>query len=152
MFYNNTPSDVNNFREIIQKAVAALKPFNIDTIVCRGFSGAVVAPVVAYELGVNWALVRKERDSTHSPRLIEGSVDGKYIILDDFISTGETVNKIIWDVAHYHPHAECLGVYLYDESWLRNWNDDNSRTIILNSIHGLPVLNWNAVEISFDIY
>lgn len=138
MFYNTNPSNVEDFRTIIDKAVKALQDLDIDTVVCRGFSGATVAPVVAHALGVKWALVRKKGESTHSCRNIEGDIDGKYVIIDDFISTGDTVNKIIEEVGD---KAKCVGVYLYDPVWLAGFTKEDSKGEAAARVT-CAIINW----------
>ena len=109
MMYVSQLHDPDIFADIVEKAVQCLQNIAFDTIVFRGFSGAVVGPTVALRLGIPWVLVRKTGDNTHSSRMIEGNVTGDYIIIDDFIDTGDTIDKIINACG-----SKCVGVYLYD--------------------------------------
>ena len=137
--YNDKFHTPEDFAEIINKAAKDLKKVKFDIIVFRGFSGAIVGSALALQLRKPWALVRKPGDSTHSGRLVEGDVEGDYIIVDDFIDSGVTVNEII-DVCR---KGNCIGVYLYDRKWLRDWNDEESRSRILHKI-GVKVINWES--------
>lgn len=128
------------FADIVENAVKCLKGVKFDTIVFRGFSGAVVGPAVALRLRKPWVLVRKVGDSSHSPRAVEGNVSGSYVIIDDFIDTGETVDKITSTFSD----GLCVGVYLYSPSWLKGCVLSSSRTAIRESIGGLKVLNWEG--------
>ncbi len=111
--YNLNLGNPQQFDRVVRDAVAALQHIEFDTLVFRGFSGALVGPTVAHSLGKCFALVRKERDSTHSDKSIEGVVEGQYLIIDDFIDSGETINNM---VSVFPSH--CIGVYLYDFRWL----------------------------------
>jgi len=126
------------FAGIVERAVKYLKGVKFDTIVFRGFSGAIVGPAVALRLGKSWALVRKVGDSSHSLRAVEGYILGKYVIIDDFIDTGETVNKIISTFSN----GLCAGVYLYNFTWLRGSINPDYRNAIRKSTGGVKVLNW----------
>ncbi len=72
--YNTTFNDPATFAAIVNKAVADLKDVQFRTIVFRGFSGALVGPAVAVQLGKPWALVRKKGDKCHSRKRTEGKV------------------------------------------------------------------------------
>lgn len=139
MWYNGR-HNVDKFADTVDRTVEGLKDVTFDTIVFRGFSGAVVGSVVAYRLGRDWALVRKEGESTHSDRKIEGTVGARYVIVDDFISSGDTVKKTIAAVdAQYD--AKCVGVYCYDKMWLNGCTNHETRERIEGYV-GVKVLNW----------
>jgi len=83
-----------------------------DAIAYRGASGAITASIIAYELKKPLILVRKPEDTKgHSPYMVEGPTRVKrYLIIDDFMSTGKTYEAIREAVRAEHPHAECLGM------------------------------------------
>jgi adenine/guanine phosphoribosyltransferase-like PRPP-binding protein len=113
----NTPE---SFNEAVDYAVQQLEGVDFNMIVFRGFSGAVIAPTVAAKLGKMWALVRKPGDSAHSSRRVEGIVRGKYVIVDDFIDSGNTIRETVKAVGQQVVPAEpakCVGVVLYDPEW-----------------------------------
>lgn len=69
------------------------KPFK--AIACRGFSGMIVAPLVAAEMQTHLIAVRKPEKNNHSSRDLEGYVGGGgYAIIDDLIDTGATIREI----------------------------------------------------------
>jgi hypothetical protein len=110
----------------IKKLVKDTK-LDFDTIVFRGMSGALLAPLVAQTLKKELLMVRKD-DGTHSSYKVEGNLATKrYIILDDLICTGETL-KHIFSTLHREGvsqvegssrpqfdlrNAECVGIVLY---------------------------------------
>ena len=101
-------------RELIDRIKHRLSPHNFDAIAFRGLSGALVAPIVALEMEKTLLAVRKKGDSNHSGRVVEGDYGARrYIILDDFQATGDTVRAIRTAIASAVPSAECIGLYEY---------------------------------------
>ena len=102
--------DPRALAKTISHTVAILTKYEFDAIAFRGLSGALIAPVVAMQMGKSLIAVRKG-ESCHSPNMIEGDVNAlTYVIVDDFVSSGETCRKIaqhIYDVTH---KAKCIGI------------------------------------------
>ena len=136
--YNIKINDPNIYDNVIERAVRLLRHVEFDTIVFRGFSGAVVGPAVALRLRKPWALIRKEGDNSHSCKSIEGIVHGDYIIIDDFVATGTTIRKIVTACGN----ADCVGVYFYDYGWVEGCNSREDHRSIKDAIGGVKILNW----------
>jgi adenine/guanine phosphoribosyltransferase-like PRPP-binding protein len=85
-------------------------------------SGAAMAFVLAYELEIPLLCVRKTTDDSHfhdmnRGKILEGNVDTKkYLIVDDFISSGKTVNYIMDSIRQDGSHAECVAMLMYAAS------------------------------------
>jgi adenine/guanine phosphoribosyltransferase-like PRPP-binding protein len=95
-----------------------LEKIDCDAIAFSGMSGALIAPIIAYKTGKNIILVRKSKDDSHSSYKIEASSTKckKYVIIDDLISTGTTVEFIIrkmWKDYTFQ-NSVCVGVILYN--------------------------------------
>lgn len=83
-----------------------------------GFAALMLSPHEDF----NIVLLRKDNDNSHGAP-IEGPADhclGRYLILDDFVSSGTTMNRIRAKIAtlhqqDYHGDAppECVGIVLY---------------------------------------
>lgn len=101
--------------KIIIKAVCDLRKIQntFDSIACCGTSGLIVVPQIAEILDKNIVLVRKKNDKSYSPFLIEGSRPYCYIIVDDLICSGNTLQWIKNIISEEHPKAKCLGIYCY---------------------------------------
>lgn len=84
----------NDIEGVIEDAREAL-PSYVDTLVGTGMSGAVAIPQIARALGMNFALIRKPNESTHSHLTIEGSVGSYWVFVDDFIESGDTYRRVI---------------------------------------------------------
>ena len=110
-----TPDDIiERFVKVVPPAIMRLQ--NI-AFVGIGLSGtAALFILLQAKLISKIAVVRKGKDNTHSCRDVEHNLDytedlkkKPWVFVDDFISSGETVNK-----AMYHFNRDKLvGAYLY---------------------------------------
>ncbi len=97
------------------------KKVKFDAIAFRGMSGAAVAYPVSVLAGYHLIAVRKEDHSEHHGRNVEGSESRKirrYIILDDFICSGNTIKAIIHAIdkeKNIDVPPECVGVAIYNK-------------------------------------
>lgn len=93
-----------------------------DAIAFTGLSGSVVAGAVALTMDKYLYCVRKKNESKHSDHEVEGPSTGlRYIIIDDFISSGATVQRIMEMVRiHTDGAAVCVGAYLWRDDYLKN--------------------------------
>jgi adenine/guanine phosphoribosyltransferase-like PRPP-binding protein len=97
----------------IALAVKYLKQYHdqYDTLAFAGISGAVIGPVVAMKLKKECILVRKDGDKRNSSYEVSGYDDcDKYIIIDDFICSGDTAKMIQRKIHDALPGAKCLGI------------------------------------------
>lgn len=104
------------FRDVVRDTVRALRPLSasFDAVAFRGMSGAFVGPAAAALMGKNPLLVRKQEPG-HSKWEVEGWGDVKsYVIIDDLIETGRTVETVVGLVEKGRPGARCAGVALYN--------------------------------------
>lgn len=94
-----------------------------DAIAARGLSGFLFAPIVAMALNKTLLVVRKG-EKCHSGRTVEGDYGARnYIVIDDFISSGNTVSATVNEIAEAVPLARCVGMVHYngmsnDDQWL----------------------------------
>lgn len=94
-------------RKNVAKAVKILKRYEFDSIAFRGMSGALIAPILALRLNKTLIMVRKENDGSHfnlySGSLVEGDKAARsYVVVDDFVSTGETLYQIIKEIKEFN--------------------------------------------------
>jgi adenine/guanine phosphoribosyltransferase-like PRPP-binding protein len=108
----------NTLNKKVDKIIALIKAsrLNPQKIACRGLSDTIVASIVSSRLGIPLILVRKRR-TKHSVYKVETIYSGSksYIIIDDFIDTGNTVYSIIRDIKKECRSWKCLGIFLYSE-------------------------------------
>lgn len=87
---------LNHIVQAFTKAIEDKVFGEFDGIACIGTSGLAVAPILAYQFDKHLMVVRKENDASHKESDIEShdSVT-RYIIVDDFVSSGRTLENII---------------------------------------------------------
>lgn len=104
--------DPVHLKERIDLCVQALKIDlgRFDAIAFTGMSGALIAPPVAMALGKSLIMVRKPGHSSHSDYTVEGDYAARrYVIVDDFRSSGKTEANIRESIAQVMPRAEYIG-------------------------------------------
>lgn len=126
--------------EIVKAAREKLASIEFDAFAFSGFSGALIAPILARELKKTLLHVRKAADlegASHAYEVLEGDFDAKkYIIVDDFIHGGSTVSyiqstinsqwKYAWMTRFGHlPAPECVAVALYQSEYSRKIPGDH---------------------------
>ena len=109
---------VFNLEEVIETAKKRLANVDFDTLVGTGFSGGIVIPTLALQMGKKFVLIRKETDDSHhgKGRLL-GELGQKWVLVDDFVSSGKTrrrvISKIEEALANYGTSSEMVGEYMY---------------------------------------
>lgn len=124
-----TQYKLSEVRECAKYAASAISDMVAETgatsVVVHGNSGVSCgfAALMLSDVDFNIVLLRKDNDNSHgSP--IEGPQGhrlGPYIILDDFVDTGATANRIRSKIATLHQQygyrsalsPECVGIVLY---------------------------------------
>ena len=107
------------------KAITSLsRSTGATSVVVHGNSGVSCgfAALMASAEDFNLVLLRKDNDNSHGAP-IEGPAGhrlDKYLILDDFVSSGATMNRIRDKIDTLHgqvywssPRPECVGIVLY---------------------------------------
>lgn len=95
------------FKRTVKQTVKLLKDLRrrkstrFDAIAFRGSSGAALAFPVSAITGIPLIHVRKD-DGNHAVYPVEGTLCAEnYVILDDFVSSGETVETIVKKVGRF---------------------------------------------------
>lgn len=98
------------------KTELARRAPDAQAIVARGMSGVVVASVASALTGLPLVIVRKPEDKHHSCAEVQGpnNFTGPYIVVDDFIASGETMHAIM-DACNAADCGQCVGIFLYDD-------------------------------------
>lgn len=116
-------------RERAEWAASAISDMVIDTgatsVVVHGNSGVscgFAALMLSPHEDFNIVLLRKDNDNSHGSPIEgpEGHRLGRYLILDDFVATGTTMNRIRDKIATLNQQyglskdtPECVGIVLY---------------------------------------
>ncbi len=112
----------SNLEIAVARAKKRLCRIKYDAIAVSGYSGALVAGAFSIALKKPIILVRKTTEDAHSSSLVEyGRIRSKfrYIIVDDFVASGETIQRIRKAVKQKRPTSIFVGVYPYqmDNPW-----------------------------------
>ena len=111
------PKTLNEQIKIICRRLRRYKD-DFDTIVIRGMSGALVGSAVAIKLNKGITIIRKD-ESRHSYRDVEGNKEHtRYVIIDDLISYGTTVEEIIKNMKLFNK-GKLIGIILYNQDDLK---------------------------------
>lgn len=110
----------------------------IDAIAVTGLSGLTFGCVVSYLTGLPLIALRKT-DYSHSSYTIEydDRISGRaYCIVDDLISSGGTINRIIDTLIDENEGFHLEKIYLYSQISLRDSFIDNKNNEI--PVYALP--------------
>jgi orotate phosphoribosyltransferase len=105
--------DMAQRKRILRKAVKLVKDLNLDfdTVAVRGVSGLLWGSLVANKLNKHLVVSRKPNDSSHSAFRVEGKLPSNgWIIVDDFICSGATVETIHAEVVFAVKHETGIDV------------------------------------------
>lgn len=157
--HNNAILSPNKLKKIVRDTTAFVKEIQliqrrkrkpqINALVFSGMSGAGVAFPLAMRTGIAPLLVRKKDDDSHSTVLVEGngdlSSDDKinYLIIDDLIDTGATVNYILGSMNKACSNAKVQGILLYKNG---PWD---KRTSFWDEVAGKEIPTY-SVELGLD--
>lgn len=113
----------NKLKKLERKILKFKKEHKFDAIAFTGVSGAAFAFPISASLKIPLVCIRK--DKAHNLSKLEGARDiNNYIIIDDFIDTGKTINKIINTIAKNESPAKLCAIFLYsDKSRYKNLQD-----------------------------
>lgn len=110
----------------VEHAIDALEPHRnaFDAIAVRGVSGLTMGAILAHELHKPLIVVRKDGETRHSDSQVEGAINwrplARYLIVDDFIASGETLRQIQHAIGG---QAIFVGYYLWSGCQVA-WTDD----------------------------
>jgi adenine/guanine phosphoribosyltransferase-like PRPP-binding protein len=115
------------FQSMVERAIRQARilkqELGFEAIAFTGTSGSAIAYILGYTLDVPLICIRKEGENTHyrtwdeRHKHIEGYVGAKsYLIVDDFISSGKTVDRIMNVIEDNCPECKCVGMLMYQQS------------------------------------
>lgn len=129
MSYFDSASDFQKFGDTINYLVKRIRDSKLkpQAVAARGTSGALVLMSVASKLKIPAIFIRKQTDNAHTDQHSRTSLSGakNYIIIDDFVSTGKTVDAIMEGVEECAglESSDCLGVFEYE----KHYNGEKTR-------------------------
>lgn len=108
------------FESTVVRAIALGKniacKYKIDGIAFTGVSGAALGYILGYTLGLPLICVRRQGDGAHYLGVLEGCVSAKrYMIVDDFISSGDTVRRIMKTIKSNCIDSQCAAMMMFNQ-------------------------------------
>jgi len=107
---------------VVNEAVNRLKKVEFDYLAVRGCSGLIMGGLLSHLLDKEVIIVRKEGEQSHafSPVSVPSNLreNGKYIILDDFVASGNTLKEIVKVVSDRFPAMKLAGLYCYTQNYM----------------------------------
>ena len=130
MIYDGVFGRLDDLGESVTRTEQDLTRYHnrFDVIVVSGVSGIVVGAPVALALGIPLVVVRKEEDKNGHHMggeiiNVQALLGKRYLIVDDFVCSGRTVEYIKRKIDCHPRHAinppEYAGVYEYSEGDFR---------------------------------
>jgi adenine/guanine phosphoribosyltransferase-like PRPP-binding protein len=124
--------DPAELSRIVTRCARKLKGIEFDSLVLRGTSGLVVGVPLSVKVKKPFGVVFKE--GGHTRKGFKGPIEpGKFIIVDDFIETGNTIDTILQDPYLTKRKASCVGILLY----VREYEDEDGAP----EYNGIPVIS-----------
>lgn len=119
--YLNVCFQPSKLANAVLRAHGALQNCPHDTLAFSGTSGCAIAFALSVQFGYKLTYVRKPQDSSHhiSNRMDNAFVEGvvgdglRYVIVDERICTGRTVNRIRDAIKAQFPTMVCVGLLTY---------------------------------------
>jgi adenine/guanine phosphoribosyltransferase-like PRPP-binding protein len=109
--------DPAHFARVVDWAIREVKRGGYDAIAGTGHSGLPLMGAIAYRLGIPFVAVRKYDERPKGDgRMINGVLPYqplKYAIIDDFVASGETVERIYDQMKRTFPQATLTGCLFY---------------------------------------
>lgn len=108
--YHHKSFDHASRKQAVDQVAAFMQQFPPEVgIAMTGLSGILVGAIVAHETGRPFVVIRKQGEQSHGKE-VEGYVFKEYVIVDDFIDTGSSMERIMNALSD----RKCLAIFVYD--------------------------------------
>lgn len=141
------PTTTYHYVREVARVINKTFPEGDIILVVRGTSGTILAGGVAYLLSrkgrnVTITVSRKSGEVSHSHSLanLYFDMEGIFIILDDFISSGETVDYIIKDLRRQRPNLQ-LDMLCVSNYW--DYSDSDKSVRVQNLLQNFKYVCCN---------
>lgn len=131
--------------QVCNKVQLLREKLNFDAIAFRGVSGMSIGFPVAERLSLTPIVVRKSIRNSHGYHIVETFEEIptakeqvlRYLIIDDFISTGKTVCAIVKEInifmKYLHKTRICVGILLYNDTVEGKTREQQQKEVIFYS-------------------
>jgi adenine/guanine phosphoribosyltransferase-like PRPP-binding protein len=124
-----SPKRLRDLLETAESSIRADVGDDFHFFAVTGVSGIVLGTLLSQKFERHLVVVRKQREAKHSGYIVEGlqAINGvgnlKYVIVDDFISTGTTIKRMRYELSRHARGSELVGAYLYNDCGFRPAQD-----------------------------
>lgn len=111
-----SPHQLRKLVTALCKKIEAVPVPEFTSLACCGVGGIGVASLLAVRLKKSLTIVRKKADrhgGCHSDYPLEGRITKRYLIVDDCVASGCTVQHIFTTIGDVIADARCVGVLLH---------------------------------------
>lgn len=137
----HVPSFIKTFDSALKVAKQLAHSHPFDAIAFTGTSGAAYAYPLSYHLQIPLLCIRKSETNNHYGQLLEGAVEAKrYLIVDDWVATGKTINRIVSTIRSSNYSAEFAAALLYDMEDSK-FKSDRNRPVTVAGLYSSSVIN-----------
>jgi adenine/guanine phosphoribosyltransferase-like PRPP-binding protein len=132
--YNHRLNHASDLMELASRTAKNILKLDIqfETIVGTGMSGGVIIPTLAILLDKSFLLIRKPNTDSHSDSDGVGFIGESWIFVDDFMVTGQTLDRVYNKIERlaksaWLPVPELMGAYFYSDEWFKSGDSLRSR-------------------------
>lgn len=127
MIYGGREHSFSDLPDVVRYVCDTLRArrHEFDTIVGVGLSGVTVAVPVALRLRKKLAIVRSAGSQRHSAHHVEGDVGRRWVLVDDFPSSGSTEDRAHRLISKHTPDTVQVGAVFYQsaQSARKGWHN-----------------------------
>lgn len=118
---NNCITVIDNYISAFQKVICNNSLINLW---CTGSSGAILATIFAlkYDKPCKICHVKKNGESSHSSPMSVYHIEGYNVVIDDFVSSGATIQRIINYMQNNNVTPDALMVCSGGERFVTNFD------------------------------
>lgn len=116
--YESAIHDPQQLTAVAQRVAEWCLEHKVKHLVCCGVSGIPVCAVASAMYDLSLIIVRKDGEKRNTPKNVQGpdrQID-EYVIVDDLIETGATVDHIRGQMLKQEPQAKLRAILLYEYS------------------------------------
>ncbi len=134
-------------KRAIDKATQIMMDHPFEAIAFTGTSGSAIAYILGYTLDVPLICIRKDTEKAHYKswdsdymRRFEGYAAARtYLIVDDFISSGATVERVMKAIDDRCHECRCVAMLMYQQSEQVKTFHPRDENLSHSHANGIPV-------------
>jgi len=110
----------------VRTAKKRLAAVDFDTFVVTGDSGVSVGTILAWKLGKNLVVIRKDGVDHHDWESYYGTLGDRWVFLDDLIETGSTRGRCKDAIATISSEEDVKTLYVGQYEYINRYNKETN--------------------------